>query len=305
MSWLALELEIEGAAVEPLSEALLEFGADSVTIEEAGVLSQGQTMLLDQAAMPSAQRWPRNRICVIVDARSEVATLVRTAAQAAGLSATPAYGIHPLQEEDWVRRTQSQFGPLLIGERLWVVPTWCEPPRTADAVVLRLDPGLAFGTGSHPTTQLALTWLEQELAASRAAQPTRVPRVLDYGCGSGILALAAAKLGAANIVATDIDPQALATCAENAKANGVSIEILPPEQVGARHFDWIVANILARPLIELAPRLTACADAGTRIALSGILQDQAAEVIAAYADSFDLAVSAARDGWALLAGERR
>jgi ribosomal protein L11 methyltransferase len=287
MTWLALELEIEGAAAEPLSDALLELGADSVAIEEAG----------------APGRWERNRIRVLVSPHTDAAAFVRTAAAAAGLPDAPPFEIRRVEPQDWVRRSQSQFGPLGIGERLWIVPSWAEPPSHEKAVVLRLDPGLAFGTGSHPTTRLVLVWLEQQLAARSAA---RAPgSVLDYGCGSGILALAAAKFGAAHVAATDNDAQALATCAENAAGNGLSLEVLPPERLGARRFDLLVANILARPLIELAPRLAALAAERASLALSGILEDQVDEVLGAYAASFDLAVAGRDEGWALLAGMRR
>jgi len=297
MSWIALELEVEGAVAGPLSDALLELGADSVTIEEAH--ARTATAPFDEADAP---RWERNRICAIVSPQTDARALVRNAAHAAGLPSAPFFDTHRLEAEDWVRRTQSQFGPLPIGDRLWIVPSWAEPPSDPQAVVLRLDPGLAFGTGSHPTTRLVLTWLERELAHS----PPAGCRVLDYGCGSGILALTAAKLGCGlEVVATDNDPQALATCTENAAQNHLPVVVLPPEQLGTRGFDLIVANILARPLVELAPTLSAHATEGGRIALSGVLQEQANEVIAAYAPYFELALAGQSEGWALIAGVRQ
>jgi ribosomal protein L11 methyltransferase len=297
MSWVALELEIEGAAAEPFSEALLELGADSVTIENAS--SDAEHAGLDDGA----PGWGRNRIRAIVAPTMDAARFVRSAAAQAGLASAPRFEVQPVEPEDWVRRTQSQFGPLQIGERLWIVPSWAQPPANSQAIVLRLDPGLAFGTGSHPTTRLVLEWLERQYIPLATGQ---VPgSVLDYGCGSGILALAAGKLGALHIVATDNDPQALRTCAENAASNRVQVDVLAPEDIGARQFDLLVANILARPLVELAPTLARFAQRGAQLALSGILEEQAAEVIGAYADWFDVSVAATAEGWALVAGARR
>lgn len=294
MSWLALELEIEAAAAEPLSDALLELGADSVSIEDARSCAPPTHGLED--GLPC---WERNRIRAIVAPQTDPASFVRSAAKVAGLQNSPAFVIQTVEAEDWVRRTQSQFAPFRIGRRLWVVPSWAEPPASENALALRLDPGLAFGTGSHPTTGLVLAWLEQQYVDRTPAS------VLDYGCGSGILALAAAKLGTVDIVATDIDPQALRTCTENAESNGVSIDVLSPEAIGSRKFDLIVANILARPLMELAPTLAGFAARGARLALCGILDEQAGDVIRAYAGSFDLAIAESDEGWALIAGARR
>lgn len=295
MSWLALELEIDGDAAEPLSEALLELGADSVTIEDAAAGLAPEPPPVDERL----SGWERNRIRAIVPLETDPARFVRCAAEAAGLPNAPGFQIHTVEAEDWVRRTQSQFGPLQVGDRLWIVPSWAEAPAAAQTAVLRLDPGLAFGTGSHPSTRLVLAWLDGQYIG-------RTPRsLLDYGCGSGILALAAAKLGAADVVATDTDPQALRTCAENAARNDVAVAVLPPEQIAARTFELIVANILARPLIELAPTLERFATRGTQLALCGILEGQADDVIGAYAPSFDLSVARSDEGWVLVAGTRR
>lgn len=298
MTWLALELEIEGADAEPLSEALLELGADSVSMEDARPCGPSQEGALDEP-LP---RWERNRIRAIVSPEMDPAIFVRNAAAAAGLANAPAFHVQPVEAEDWVRRTQSQFGPLQICKRIWIVPSWAELPAIEDAMVIRLDPGLAFGTGWHATTRLVLEWMEQQYLSCAGRCPGSV---LDYGCGSGILALAAAKLGAARIVATDNDPQALRTCAENSASSGLSVQVLPPGQIGAQRFELIVANILARPLIELAPALAQFAEQGSKLALCGILEEQAGEVLGAYAASFDLSVADTDQGWALLAGERR
>ncbi len=197
----------------------------------------------------------------------------------------------PIADEDWVRRTQSQFGPIEIAPDFFIVPTWSDPPR-ADALVLRLDPGLAFGTGSHPTTRLCLRWLRDHLRGDES--------VLDYGCGSGILAIAAAKLGAARVVGVDVDPQAMRASTSNATMNSVDARFVMPDALGNDRFDVVVANILTNPLIMLAPALCArVADGGT-IALSGVLAGQADDVRAAYDPWFTLAAVRADEGWILL-----
>jgi ribosomal protein L11 methyltransferase len=305
MAWLRLQMEVRAPLAEALSDALLDLGAQSVTIEDARADTPEETPRYGEPGMATIAAWQDSRISAIVDLSSDTGALIAAAACAAGLPAAPEYEVARVDDDDWVQRTQSQFSPLQIGERLWVVPSWCAPPAASDAIVVRLDPGLAFGTGSHATTRLALGWLERALAGQRNGQPRRSWRVLDYGCGSGILAVAAAKLGASEIVAIDLDPQALDACAENAHANGVSIRVGLPEDLPTGRYDLIVSNILARPLVDLAPLFAACTDPGARIALSGVLAEQATELTAAYAREFDLCVEAVSEGWALLAGERR
>jgi ribosomal protein L11 methyltransferase len=275
MPWLAVTLEIDAAGAEALSEALLEAGAESVSLEN-----------------PTAPRVELNAL-LPVDANPQA--LVARAAEHCGFSTAPPYKVARLEDADWVRRSQSQFAPLQIGARLWVGPSWHKPPSGIAAVTL--DPGLAFGTGSHPTTRLVLRFLERTLAGGE--------RVLDYGCGSGILAIAAAKLGAGRIGATDIDPEALETAAANALANGVALELCTPQDLVPGSYDIVVANILAQPLIVLAPLLAARTAPRGRLALSGILESQAAEVAAAYAAWFDIAPGQTEEGWALVEGTLR
>jgi ribosomal protein L11 methyltransferase len=217
--------------------------------------------------------------------------LIADAARAAGI-APPAFSAETLDDQDWVRASQAQFAPVAIGERLWIGPAWHEPP--AGRIAVRIDPGLAFGTGSHPTTKLVLAFLERTLRGGE--------RVLDYGCGSGILAIAAAKLGAAHVDAVDLDPQAVETTRANASANGVELNSALPDALPAAGYDIVVSNILAQPLIVLAPLL---AQRGARIALSGILEAQAGEVAGAYEPWFDMRLDAREDGWALLVGNRK
>ena len=278
MAWLSISLVLEAARAETFSEALLEAGAHSVDVEPGESLA---------------------RLKALVESDADPERLVRTAAEAAGVP-PPTFGVLPVENQDWVRHSQSQFGPIRVSARLWIVPSWHTPPDP-QAIVVRLDPGLAFGTGSHVSTRLVLQYLERHL---RAAGLDR-PRVLDYGCGSGILAIVAGKLGAGEIAATDIDPQALATTAANAADNGVVLSVVAPESLPPGAFDLVLANILADPLIALAPLLGAHTRTGGRIALSGILESQAAEVAGAYARDFDAAVLAVEEGWALVGGKRK
>ena len=275
MPWLALTLEVEAAQTEALSDALMERGAQSVWIEQS--------------------ERPRNRLHALLAQDADPAALLGSAAAQAGIGA-PAFTIQPVADQDWVRATQAQFAPICIAGRLWVVPSWHQPPRDAPAVV-RLDPGMAFGTGSHPSTRLVLGWLARTLAPGAS--------VLDYGCGSGILAIVAAKLGAARVDAVDVDPLALATTTDNARANGVGLRAFAPERLLPGDYDVVVANILSQPLIVLEPLLAARTRPGGRIALAGILAAQSAEVVAAYAGDFDAGVAASEEGWDLVEGRRR
>jgi ribosomal protein L11 methyltransferase len=196
-------------------------------------------------------------------------------------------------EQDWVRLTQSQFDPIRISDRLWIVPSWHVAPDPA-AINLELDPGLAFGTGSHPTTRLCLEWLEREVRPGAT--------VLDYGCGSGILAIAAQKLGAGDTVGVDIDPAALTAAQDNATRNGVRLRIAHSSNDLTERFDRVVANILTNPLMLLAPLLVARLKPGGRIALSGVLESQAEQVVSAYAPHIVLSVGAVHEGWVRLEG---
>ncbi len=203
---------------------------------------------------------------------------------------------HWISEQDWVRVSRDQFRPMAVGPRLWVVPSWHRPPP-APAISLVVDPGLAFGTGEHPTTRLCLAWLDRVVRGGE--------RVLDFGCGSGILAIAAMKLGARMALGIDIDPEALAVSAANARRNGVHLTLCLPGQAPPFAADLVTANILANPLVELAPTLAGRTRPGGRIALSGILETQSADVGRAYAPWFDLAPLRQESGWVLLTGRRR
>jgi ribosomal protein L11 methyltransferase len=276
--WLAISLELESAPAEAMSEALMEAGADSVALDPVNGAAGG-----------------RMRLTALAAAGSDAAALVASAARAAALP-LPDFSAARLEDEDWVRRSQAQFGPIRVSEKVWIVPSWHEPPDP-HALVVRLDPGLAFGTGSHASTRLVLQALEKTVKPG--------DRVLDYGCGSGILAIVAAKLGAGDVAAVDIDPQALDTTSENARINGVSLRVALPGQLPEGTYDMVLANILAGPLIALEAQLAARTRAGGRILLSGILQSQAADVAAAYARDFETSVTATEEDWALVEGRRR
>ena len=277
MPWLAISLELEPAPAEALSEALLDAGVESVALD------------------PLEEPATRVRVTALAAAGTNVAQLVESAARAAALP-PPAFTAGEVADEDWVQRSQAQFGPICVTPSLWIVPSWHEPPDP-HAVVVRLDPGLAFGTGSHASTRLVLQSLGKNIKTG--------DRVLDYGCGSGILAIVAARLGAGEVSAVDIDPQALATTAGNARSNGVRLQVALPGQLPAGSYDMILANILAGPLIALEPLFAARARRGGRILLSGILQSQADEVMAAYASDFHVSVGAVEEGWAMVEGLRR
>jgi len=283
VAWLSITLELDPVQAEAMSEALLEAGAESVSLEPAS----------DDPATTEPSAWMR--VVALAAAGADPAALVAAAAAGAAL-APPAFTAARLDDDEWVRRSQSQFDPIRVAERLWIVPSWHAPPEPA-AIVVRLDPGLAFGTGSHVSTRLVLKYLERNLRPG--------DRVLDYGCGSGILAIVAGKLGAGEVAATDIDPQALETTIANAAGNGVVLSAAAPESLRPGTFDLVLANILAGPLICLEPLLAARTRAGGRIVLSGILESQAAGVTAAYARNFQAGILALEEGWALVGGVRK
>lgn len=274
MPWHAVRVELDAALAENLGDALLEAGADSVAVDE-----------------PLAERVTLDAILPMSLAPREV---MAHAYAACGLAAGPAFRVERLDDEDWVRRTQSQFAPLPVGRRLWIGASW-HPAPTEPRTIVRLDPGLAFGTGSHASTRLTLAFLEARIAGGE--------RVLDYGCGSGILAIAAAKLGAGEVDGVDIDSDALETAAANADTNQVRLGCYSPEDLPAGQYDVVVANILAQPLIALAPLLCGRLKRGGHIALSGVLESQAAEVAQAYAE-VGAQASRFEDGWALVEGRR-
>ncbi|MES2103501.1 MAG: 50S ribosomal protein L11 methyltransferase [Pseudomonadota bacterium] len=300
MGWIEIVIEVAREHAEPLSDALMEAGALSVSVEDADEGTEAENPLFGEPGMePDETAWDRSRVVALADVDSDHAAIVAEAAAAISLAATPAYTTRSVEEQDWVRLTQSQFEPIHIGKNIWVVPSWHDAPD-ANALILELDPGLAFGTGSHPTTRLCMEWLE-------ANAPTGAS-VLDYGCGSGILAMVAKKLGAQDVVGVDIDPQAIESARYNAERNHCDIHYALPEDFSVSHpashkFDVVVANILSSPLKLMAPMLSGRAVPGGSLVLSGVLSRQAEEVAAAYAPYIKLSVWAEHEGWVALSGK--
>jgi len=284
---------------EPWSDALLEAGALSVSVVDADDGTAAEQPLYGEPGLePDTQAWLRNRVVALLPDQADVQELVASACAVLALDQPPPWTIRDVPDEDWVRLTQSQFDPIQVSDRIWIVPSWHEVPADAqaDSVCIRLDPGLAFGTGSHPTTHLCLAWLADHMRQGAT--------VLDYGCGSGILAIAARKLGAGATLGVDIDPQAVQSTADNAAANDVEVTALLPDELPAGTFDFVVANILSNPLKVLAPMLCQRVAPGGRLVLSGVLERQAQEVAQAYAPWIAMTVWQARDGWVCLHGRR-
>jgi ribosomal protein L11 methyltransferase len=294
MDYVALRFDAAAAHADAWSDALLEAGALSVDLSDPGAGTDAETPLYGEPGEIPASAWPWSRVVALFGADADPTQALAHAATAID-QPVPPFETHDVPEEDWVRRTQAQFGPIAIVPGFWIVPTWSTPVEPA-ALTLRLDPGLAFGTGSHPTTRLCLEWLHARIAGGE--------RVLDYGCGSGILAIAARKLGAGGVLGTDIDPQAMRASEANARLNEVDAQFVLPDAVPPGTHDIVIANILANPLLLLAPALAPRVRVGGGIALSGILAEQAEDVAAAYARWFTLAPWRAHDGWVLLAGVR-
>lgn len=296
MAWLSINFTVEAASVEPLSDILLDAGAIAVDVTDARAGTVDEQALFGEPGEPAAGEWKSSRVSALFEDGDTVAAKVTAALRAAGLADAIAVEVAHVADQDWVRATQSQFQPVRVSSRLWVVPTWHTPPDAA-AINLVIDPGLAFGTGTHATTRLCLTWLDANLRGGEA--------VLDYGCGSGILGIAAMKLGAARATGVDIDPLALLAARHNAMQNQVHIEFVAAESGPPEPTDIVLANILANPLKLLAPLLARLTRAGGRILLSGVLAHQAREVENAYRAAFDLAPLRHEDGWVLISGTRR
>jgi len=297
---LEITLRPDEAEADALADALLEAGALSVAIEDADAESSLESPLFGEPGYEPARRaWSRSRLRVLLNPdRRAAQPLVDAAATAIGALPCAIDSFSDVDDADWVSISQAQFPPTRISDRLWIVPSWCDAPDPA-AIVVPLDPGAAFGTGTHPTTQLCLSWLDRHLRPGDS--------VLDYGCGSGILAIAAGRLGAGALVGVDIDEQALSAARANSAANGVSARYTDPARLGTAQFDIVMANILSSPLKLLAPALLARVAPAGALALSGVLERQAAEVIAAYREAdptVALAVSQVCDGWVCLSGWR-
>ena len=297
--WVSVALETDAAHADALSDALMVAGAISVSVEDALAGTDLETPQFGEpdasGGGPATPLWSESRVVALFNPSDDLIGRIAAATVAAGIDDLPEIELNEVAEQDWVRLTQAQFDPIRVNERLWIVPSWHAAPDAA-AINLVLDPGLAFGTGSHPTTFLCLQWLCDSLHGGET--------VLDYGCGSGILGIAAAKLGAASVLGVDIDDNALIAARDNAANNRVALDLRHSRERLDEQFDIVVANILTNPLCVLAPLLAGRIAPGGRIALSGVLAIQADQVIAAYAPLVALRVGAERDGWVRLEGTR-
>ncbi|ERH53096.1 ribosomal protein L11 methyltransferase [Ectopseudomonas chengduensis] len=292
MPWLQVRLAITPEQAETYEDALLEVGAVSVTFMDA------EDQPIFEPDLGTTPLWSNTHLLALFEADTDETALLAHLQLLCG-GALPEHHVERIEDQDWERSWMDGFQPMRFGQRLWIVPSWHAAPQQ-DAVNLLLDPGLAFGTGTHPTTALCLEWLDSQNLDNCS--------VLDFGCGSGILAIAALLLGAPQAAGTDIDPQALEASRDNASRNGIDPARFPvylPADLPQQPADVVVANILAGPLVSLAPQITALVKGGGRLALSGILAEQAEEVRAAYASAFDLDPTAVKDGWVRISGIKR
>lgn len=290
--------------IEAVSEALDALDALSVSVEDADAQTDAEIALFGEPGLPPPKDgWQRSRV-VALFATEALATEARDLLALQDFFAgCQVLGMARVEEQDWVRLTQSQFAPVDITPDFWIVPTWHELPAAATRSI-RLDPGLAFGTGTHPTTRMCLRWIARHGASSDSVAGNHpLGRVLDYGCGSGILAIGAAKFGATNIDAVDIDPAAVESTVLNAKANGVGLRAGLPDKAQGE-YQTVLANILATPLRVLAPLLCNHVAPGGHLVLAGILERQAEELKEAYAPWVQLEVADAEDGWILMTARR-
>ena len=307
--WHEVLVEVARDEAEAWADACLEAGALAVQAEDADADSPDEQPLFGEPSTPGQGAvagsavagfgWERTRLRVLLDGAADPQALVVGVASSLGRAAPAIEAVNVVRDQDWVRATQAQFDPIPVGRRLLVVPSWHldEALKRQDGrVTLVIDPGLAFGTGSHPTTRMCLEWLDQADLAGK--------RVIDYGCGSGILAIAAARLGAAQVIGIDIDPQALASAQDNARINRVAVAVQSSSDMMPAPADVVVANILSNPLKLLAPMLVSLVAPGGVILLSGVLERQIDEVAQFYEASVPVAPWRAHDGWVCLAGTR-
>lgn len=294
-----LLLRCSGSQADSLTDALMQAGALAASVEDADSdTPEEQPLFGEPGSEASPEGWRSNLVIALLPDGVDPAQLLAQCQQVLSFEIDSPGQLRNVPDQDWVRLTQSQFEPIAVGSRLLIVPTWHRDSIDAhERVRLELDPGLAFGTGSHPTTHLCLAWLDAEMQSQAS--------VLDYGCGSGILAIAARLLGAGRVVGVDIDEQAVMATMDNAKANGVDVVALLPDGLVPETFDVVIANILSSPLKVLAPMLCHRVRPGGSIVLSGVLARQAEEVAEHYRLWADLSVYGELDGWVCLAGKRR
>ena len=296
MAWQNVSFLTDAASAEPLCDALIELGALSASIEDADAGTADERPQFGEPGTPTTPGWQRSRVLALCESDTNVSELLQAACQQLGVPPIRDFSVTALAEQNWVQLTQAQFDPIQISGRLWIVPSWHESPDPS-AINLVLDPGMAFGTGSHPTTRLCLEWLEKTVTPGCS--------VFDYGCGSGILAIAAGKLGAREGRGLDIDPQAVEAARANAERNAVMADFVDGSQPIDGTYDVVVANILSNPLRVLAPAICALVrPAGGQLALSGILREQADEIIAVYAPWIALTVTDVGEDWVCLSGRK-
>jgi ribosomal protein L11 methyltransferase len=294
MAWLELSLIVTAAQQAEVEAALEDLGALAVTLLDA------EDHPIFEPAPGETPLWPEIALSALFENDRDRAGLVHVLTDLVPDLSPDHVAFRIVEDQDWTRAWMDQFQPMRFGRRLWIYPWNIEPPANdADAIVVRLDPGLAFGTGTHPTTALCLEWLD-------ALDPAGLT-VIDYGCGSGVLAIAALKLGAARVVGVDNDPQALAASRDNAERNSVAdrLALFTPAEFAEAPADALVANILAGPLAELAPRFSSCVKPGGALALSGILRGQEIELVERYATSFEALAVDTREDWVRISGRRR
>lgn len=286
MAWIQINITVAEATAEPLSDTFMEVGAVSVTFADA------QDNPIYEPEIGTTPIWQQTRVIALFDAEINPKTIVAQLIEQMPQFSSTDFRIEALEDKDWIRAWMDQFQPMQFGDHLWIVPSWCEPPQ-ADAVNLLLDPGMAFGTGTHPTTALCLTWLDQN--------PPKDLSVIDYGCGSGVLALAAKKLGAKSVQGTDIDPQAILASQQNAQRNQADIPFALVKDFQSPPVDCLLANILAGPLKTLAPEFKRLLKPNGTLVLSGLLSQQADDLIDFYREQgFTLTGKHTLDEWAQL-----
>jgi len=299
VAWLLLKIDATEQNADAISDALMSIGALSASIEDKNADTAAEQAIFGEPSSQTIQYpppgiWQQNIVTAMFDEATDVDAIMHTLRQETAITELKYY-TERIADQDWVRATQAQFDPIKITDSLWIVPTWHAAP-SVDAVNIVLDPGLAFGTGSHPTTHLCLEWLTQQRILGS---------VLDYGCGSGILAIAAKKLGAQQVVGVDIDSQAIIASHYNAEQNQVSIELYDADNFSDQAFDTVVANILSSALMVLAPALAKYCKTDGKIALSGILEIQAETLMSRYSEWFNMDAPKQKDAWILLTGTKR
>lgn len=289
MAWLQFIFDSTPDAADHLSDVLSECGASAVTFQDK------EDQSIYEPEIGSTPLWAATHVIALFDAETDTNLIIQLLAGMLAPNTVPNYRIEAVEDKDWVREWMDNFQPMSFGETLWICPSWHMPPDE-NAVNIMLDPGLAFGTGTHPTTALCLNWLDQADVDDKI--------VIDYGCGSGILAIAAALLGAKQVIAVDTDPQALEATQTNAERNGVQIDTYLPDDCPDITCDLLLANILAGPLQLLAKRLAHLTKAGAAIVLSGIVDVQAEDVSKSYQIWFDMEAPVLKDGWLRLVGQK-